>query len=200
MHFQTPQPNHQIIISYYVFCEMLAFKMIPINLSHMKLVGRGEKDWKQKINRVSKTLSKEPKDQKNKKILGLRGEGSFWQYLASLLLYTVGGAIVLFIRDIRGCEWKTIQFILRISIFVCTFKWSFSVFETFFLHSPRTFSLYCLHSLFFFWNGRGLWFTAHPYNAFWREYSEIQLHKAACFPVPHYSKGFLYYLSNLLAG
>lgn len=77
MHFQTPQPNHQIIISYYVFFEMLAFKMIPINLSHMKLVRRGEKDWKQKINRVSKTLSKEPKDQKNKKNPGVRGRRFF---------------------------------------------------------------------------------------------------------------------------
>ena len=192
MHFQTPQPNHQIIISYYVFFEMLAFKMIPINLSHMKLVRRGEKDWKQKINRVSKTLSKEPKI-----ILGLGGEGSFWQYFASLLLYPVGGAIVLFIRDTRGCEWKTIQFIPRISVFVCTFKWSFSVFETFSLHSPRTFSLYCLHSLSFFWNGRVLWFTAHPYNAFWREYSETQLHKAACFPLPHFSKASFIIITSL---
>lgn len=78
MHFQTPQPNHQIVISYYVFFEMSAFEMIPINLSNMKSVWRGEKGWLEAKNNNSFNDFAWVKNQKlKKKNHGVEEEG-FW--------------------------------------------------------------------------------------------------------------------------
>lgn len=84
---------------------MLAFEMIPIKLSNMKFVGRGEKEWWEAKNKHSFNDFVWVKNQKIKKTSQKKNPGvggkkvlSDWQYFASLPLYAVGGTMVLFIR------------------------------------------------------------------------------------------------------
>lgn len=66
----------------------------------MKLVERGENDWKRKIGTVSMTIWVKNQKIKKKKKKSWSGVRRFFltACFASLPLYAVGGAIVLFLR------------------------------------------------------------------------------------------------------
>lgn len=68
---------------------MSAFEMIPINLSNMKLVGRGEKGWLEAKNNSFNDFAwvKNQKIKKKKKNPGVGEEGSFWWSVLPLCLF-----------------------------------------------------------------------------------------------------------------
>lgn len=76
-----------------------------------------------------------------------------------------------------------------ISIFFCISKWSLFYFETFSSVLPDLSG--CTIYTSFLWIEKGLLPSLHgPAKPLWREYWEIQLHKAACFPLGHHRGDF----------